>query len=470
MKYIVQAIAVVVGLSACVVEAQTTLTGTGLIYKSTITTTEYGAQTTTAPWYMLMDRQNVGQRKVTTTNLLDLAGLGPTDSVTFGGITVGTASITTATIGDLFSTSITAGTGLFSSITGSGLTLTGDGNVSGNFVLGGTLDVGGAVTLSGGLTVTGGIVGTSLNANTATVLTATSTTQYVTGRVVLSAVGGQAVYASAGNGITLSAAGGITVSGLPATAALYSPRVTVSNRLLVTGTASIDGATTFGGLMTLNNDLTSTGVGTFVGLNVTSLTLNGTGIGSLVTSLTQPAGASIFSGTTGLVTFTSTPTLFGLTNTGNTTLSGNVTISGAIVASGGSTLSTLTVNGGKLTLTGSGEISLRNANNPKIEWGTTGSLLGKIDAANNASYIQQVNGTGFGWGHSSSPTVGVVSLATGILKMTNGTSTSGTGSLQGAFISTDGSAGLSSAITLSAPGGTITLTIKNGLITQTSQP
>ena len=55
MKQIIQAIAVAASLSACAVQAQTALTGTGLIYKSTITTTEYGAQTTTAPWYFLME-------------------------------------------------------------------------------------------------------------------------------------------------------------------------------------------------------------------------------------------------------------------------------------------------------------------------------------------------------------------------------------------------------------------------------
>ena len=150
-------------------------------------------------------------------------------------------------------------------------------------------------------------------------------------------------------------------------------------------------------------------------------------------------------------------------------VTGGVT-TGTLVVSGASTISMLTVNGGKLTLTGAGELNLRNSTNTKVEWGTAATLMGSINAGNNVNYIQQLNGSGFGWGHSSTPTVGVVSVTTGILKMTNGTSTSGTGSLQGAFISTDGSAGLSSAITLSAPGGTITMTFKNGILTSTSQP
>ncbi len=693
MKYLLRIIAVAAALSACHAQAQTTLSGTGLLYKPLMTTTLYGAQTTTAPWYFLMDRAAVGQHKVTMTDMLDLGGLGAGDSVLHGGITTTTGvmggltvtnainagSLVTSTVS---ASTVTSGIGLFGSMTTSAFTLTGNGSVSGgwtvaSFTLGSTaipsivtsltgpsgllsntfgaititntptfdslalsagpltvtgpgritstLIVGGSITLSNGLfTTTGGgrFTGTLAVGGASTLTGLVSAPGGITAATLTGSnlTAGQILYANANKQIvstplfdfssvelrifnpstgtigvgvsesgfkiyepgvignyselTYFAPGGLALDGYRiATQGAYT---LTANRALVSDAqgrifmsdvtaselANLSGVTsplqeqldakqvtiTAGTTLTLGN-ITLTGamltptingtnwifnqtagmipvanggsVATFTDrLNLTSLvsttvtstslfatnatltnltiptsfTLAGSSIDSIVTSLTQPTGASIFSGTSGLVTFTSTPTLFGLTNTGATTLSGNVTmsgnatllgtltmtglasltglvnngnttLSGPVTVSNGLTATTLTISpGGNITATtGSiiaGEFKSRNATAGKGDFGTAGTRMMSIESTTTRSYVSMFQGAGIAFGPSTAVGVGLVSPTTGILVVSNGAA-SGTGKIQADYNSSDGTAGYNGNITI----GAVTLTVKGGIIT-----
>lgn len=313
-----------------------------------------------------------------------------------------------------------------------GLTLNGSLSLTGNASILGSI-TGSSLSLTGGiiadsLTLTNGLTSSTASVTTGTIGTATSTTQVVLGSLFLNNKNGPSIFSN-GTAITLSAvAGNVSITGSNAAGGnLLSNRVTASNWLRATGTATIDGASTFGGLMTVNADVTSTGNGTFGGLISTTHINSGLGLfgnlqssNGIVGGTLNLTGVSTLGGAMQLnnnLSVTGTANIFGAT-----TLSGPVTMSNTLIVYGGSTLATLTVNGGALTLTGStAELKMRNSSNSKIDWGTAGTKYGKLDATVNAAYLQLLQGSGIAFGASSSPTVGVLSSSSGVARLTDAT-------------------------------------------------
>lgn len=170
--------------------------------------------------------------------------------------------------------------------------------------------------------------------------------------------------------------------------------------------------------------VTNTGVLT---LTTTGGFLHVSGTTGNITLSHDPTAALTLGGLVSSTVSATTMTVSGLTTlsnlvvNGNTTLSSAVTLSSTLVVAGGSTMSSLTINGGKLTLTGLGELNARNGLNTKFEWGTPGTLMGKIDAAVSAAYFQQLNGSGAAWGVGATANVGVLSPANGILRLSDAT-------------------------------------------------
>ena len=228
---------------------------------------------------------------------------------------------------------------------------------------------------------------------------------------------------------------------------------------LVSTTAQIRGLLTTSGVTSVTSSLTTltaSGIGTFGGLVSTTAQINGllTTTGGIVTNSSTISGLLTTSGITSATgTISGTLTVSGLSSM--TTLSATtLTLSGlstlpTLVSTTGTITNlvgtTLTI-GGNTSLTGAvqirgylenfGRVDMRNAQSTKLSIGTVGQQYVSFADTTPASYVSIFGGYGIGFSKDTGGTlVGIASTADGLLKITNGTTTSGFGTIQtGGFI------------------------------------
>ena len=222
--------------------------------------------------------------------------------------------------------------------------------------------------------------------------------------------------------------------------------------------------------LTLNGSLTST-----AGVISRTALIQGllTTTGGIVTNSASISGLITTSGITSVTgTISGTLTVSGLSNL-TTIASTTATITNLVGT-------TLTI-GGNMTLTGQvqirgyhenfGRVDMRNAQSTKLSIGTAGQQYVTFADTTPSSYLSIFGGYGIGFSKDTGGVlVGIASVTDGYLKITNGTTTSGFGTIQtGGFASnfralaasgnlttTDAVVTLTGAITLSLPSTSIT--------------